>query len=69
MAGNRGSLLSNVVFLSLFRNLASRLRGGIERMLGPIMFTDWAWRRSLFCGGLCGGGQALVLLLHEESAT
>ena len=64
----RGSLLSNVVFLSLFRDLASHLRGGIERMLGPIMFTHRARRRSLPCGGWRGFGLVLVVSLHEENA-
>ena len=42
-------------------------------MLGPIMFADRAWCRSLFGGrlllGLRDGGQVLALLLHEEKAT
>jgi hypothetical protein len=67
-AGLTGSLLSNVVFLSLFRDLASDLRGGIERMLGPIMFTHWARRRSLPCDRWGGFGLVLVMSLHEESA-
>jgi hypothetical protein len=55
--------------LSLFRDLASHLRGGIERMLGPIMFTYRAWRRSLPCGGSRGFSLVLVMLLDEENAT
>jgi hypothetical protein len=57
------------VFFSLFRDLVSHLLGLVERVLGPIMFADWAWRRSLFFGGLRGPGLILVLLLHEEGAT
>jgi hypothetical protein len=68
----RGSLFSDFVFFSLFRHLASYLGCRVERMFGPIMFADRARRRSLFCGGfflgLCDGGQALALLLHEEKA-
>jgi hypothetical protein len=37
-------------------------------MLGPIMFTDWARRRSLPCDGWGGCGLVLVMSLHKESA-
>jgi hypothetical protein len=38
-------------------------------MFGPIVFTDRARRRSLFCGGLRSLGLVFVLPLHEENAT
>jgi hypothetical protein len=59
----------NSVFLSLFLDLANHLRGGIERMFGPIMFTDRAWRRSLLSGGERGFGLVLVMPLDKENAT
>lgn len=62
------SILTVSVFLSLFRDLPSHFRCGIERVLGPIMFTDWAWRRGLLCSGQRGFGLVLVMSLHEESA-
>ena len=60
------------VRFSLFRDLAHDASGLVERMLGPIMFADRAWRRSLFRGGfllgLRDGGHVLPLLLDQEKA-
>lgn len=51
----------------MFLDLASHLRGGIERMFGPIMFTDWAWRRSLPRGGRLCFGLVLVMPLDQKN--
>jgi hypothetical protein len=56
----------------LFGDLAHDASGLIERMLGPIVFADWAWCRRPFRGGLLlglrDGGHVLPLLLDKEKA-
>src|SRR5205809_3929274 len=63
------SLFPGTVFLSLFRHLVRNLSGRVERMLGPIVFTDRAGRGSfLGCGRRGRRGSLLMTFLDKEEA-
>ena len=57
------------VFLALFLDLVSYLRGGVERVLGPIVFADGTRRRGELRHRLLSRRFLVVSPLRDKEAT